>query len=684
MLKADELVSKTDWVGSIPTLCAITKEMKTYLYHNNILSIPASLLYEDWAVMSYSNYNIRCHRRQLIRSREGKGAGNEALLSFYHLPPELQELCIEKLGKPEEVTVINLLEPYIEFDKNASKYYADHRTPEGKSISPEKQRQRTLNCCILNAIQTIFKDNGVANKMFGKRKMKIWDNVSDAVNKLDTKKWDHSLPTAAKNLRLRYNDYLKNGYQTFIHKNEGNQNTTKIKGDVADFILAFYSLPIKLTIPMVLSKYNEVKEERNFPELTEAAIYKWLYEPEQERIWTLARHGKEAYNNKYQHKTSIDKSGWFPNIYWAIDGTKLDWIHFEGSKSNKMAASLRINVIFDVYSEKIIGWSFSESEDHTDHFKAMKMAAQHAGHRPYLFTYDKQSGHMSARMQELYSNVVAKDGGTHYSHRARSHSSPAEGLFKRLQQEVITKFWFSDGQSITVKRDDNKVNTDFILENQHHLKTKEDLFRAWETAVQKWNSAKHPHFNESRTAVYAHPMKQKEPLTLPEILSYMWVEESKPITYKNDGLTMKLKGETYQFEVYNQDRTIDTEFRRKNIGKKFIVRYDPDNMDVFVQLYEITPDKQKIFSANAEPKRKQVNIPILMDEADKKVWAIDYKIREEEFKRDLEAVEALRKRTGITPEKLIQEQDLDIKFKGSAPKKQAIAMDAESAILHRI
>lgn len=657
--------------------------MKTFLYHNNILSIPASLLYEDWGLMSYKNYNIKCHRGQLIRSREGKGAGNEALLSFYHLPPDLQDICIKKLGRPEDVTVINLLEPYIEFDKKAAKFFADHRTPEGKSISPEKQRQRTWNCCILNAVQTIFKNQGVANKMFGKRKMKIWDNVSDAINKLDQKKFDHTLPTAAKNLRLRYNDYLKNGYQIFIHKNEGNQYTAKIKGEVADFLLAYYSLPVKLTIPMVISEYNKVKEERNFPEITEAAAYKWLYEPEQERIWTLARNGKEAYKNKFQHKTAIDKSGWFPNIYWAIDGTKLDWIHFDDSKSNKMGASLRINVIFDVYSEKIIGWSLSETEDHTDHFKAVKMAVQHAGYRPYLFTYDKQSAHQSARMQELYSNIVAKEGGTHYSHKARSHSSPAEGLFKRLQQEVITKFWFSDGQGITVKRDDNKVNTDFILENQHHLKTKEDLYRAWETAVKKWNSAKHPHFNESRTAVYAHPMTQKEEISIPEILSYMWVDESKPITYKNDGLTMKLKGEQYQYEVYNQDRSIDIEFRRKNVGKKFVVRYDPENMDVFVQLYEVTADKQKVFIANAEPKRKQVNIPILMDDIDKKVWAKDYKIREEEYKRDLAAVEALRKRTGITPEKLIEDQDMEIKFKGSAPKKEAIAMDAGMSILNR-
>ena len=48
---------------------------KSYLYHNNVLSIPASLLYEDWQLMSYKYYNVNCFRGKLVRSREGKGKG---------------------------------------------------------------------------------------------------------------------------------------------------------------------------------------------------------------------------------------------------------------------------------------------------------------------------------------------------------------------------------------------------------------------------------------------------------------------------------------------------------------------------------------------------------------------------------------------------------------------------------
>ena len=105
---------------------------KSYLYHNKILSIPASLIYDDWQLMRYNTYKSYCQRGKLVRSREGKGKDNEALLSYHHLPEEIKEICKEKLGNPEDVMVINLLEPYITFDKGASDFYKNHRTPTGK------------------------------------------------------------------------------------------------------------------------------------------------------------------------------------------------------------------------------------------------------------------------------------------------------------------------------------------------------------------------------------------------------------------------------------------------------------------------------------------------------------------------------------------------------------------------
>lgn len=665
--------------------------VKTYEYQNNLLSIPASLLYNDWKVITYRQYErwSLSENRKLIRTKDGKGLGNEAFVSFYDLPQDIKQICIEKLGNPADVVVRNLLEPYILPDMGVANYFSRHRTPDGKKLSDAKQRQKCVNCFILNAIQMIFKEKGLSNKMFGKRKTKIWQNIADAVNGLNTEKWNHNLPVSAKRLKMKFEEYTgeNGGYHIFIHKGEGNQLAAKLKGDVADWVLAKYSLPNKLTIPMLVADYEKIRIQKEWPELTREAIYNYLYNnPENRRIWTLARDGKEAYQNKYQHKISRDKSNWFPNIYWAIDGTKLDWLHFEPTRGNKMGADIRINVIFDVYSEKILGWSFSESETHLDHFQALKTAVQTAGCRPYLLTYDQQSGHKMARMQELYSNIVAKEGGTHYPHKARQHGSPVEQLFNRLQQQHINRFWFSDGQSITVRRDGNKFNPDFINTNKHLLKTKEELNAAWETVVKEWNNSNHPKFNQSRNEVYvSHEMPKREELNIVDVLQYMWLNETKPITYRREGLTIHVGEQSHLFEVYNSDGSIDIEFRRKNVGRKFIVRYDPDNMDVFVQLMEKDAEGNMVFVSNAEPKRMHENIPVLMEDGDKEQWYQDFQVREEEYERDLKAVRDLYARTGISPEKMIAEQELNIKFRGNVPKQAAMKADSlEDEILNRM
>jgi len=656
-----------------------------YQYHNNILSIPARLLYEDWDCLSYTNYKLMCHRGKLVRTKEGRGAGNEALISFYDLPTDIKTICVQKLGNPKEALVRNQLENYIMPDAKAIQFFAEHRKPNGKPLSLEDQRERATNAMILNAIQMVFKDRGVMAKMFGKKKTLIWQNISEAVNAINPNKWTYSLPGNPRSLQRKYDKYLAEGYKTFIHAGEGVANAQKIKGEIADFILAQYCLPVKLSIPMVLWRYNEVAESKGWGDITEQAIHNFLYEPERQRIWTLARHGKETYDRKYKHTLTRNKSDWFPNSFWAIDGTKLDWIHFWEDSTNKMGAKLKIDVMFDVYSEKIIGWSLSFTESHTDHFKAIKMAVNEAQCRPYYLTYDHQSGHQMDRMQELYDSLVAVEGGTHFANKVRSHNNPAEQIFNRLQQQVINKFWFSDGQSIKVRRDDNRMNEDFILENKHSLKTTDDLYQAWETVVNLWNNAKHPKFNTSRNAVYQHEMPQKETLSLFDIMDKMWVQEvKKPIQYKAHGLDMWLGDKKYQFEVLDHNGDIDLEFRRKNIGNKFIVRYDPDFLDGYVQLCQKDQNGNSVVVAQAEPKREHQNIPVLMKEGEKDQWAKDYAVRDAEYKRDFEEYQKLMQRAGVTPQTEMADQDILIKFKGKLPKQQRSKVESEENIFNHI
>ena len=652
-----------------------------YEYHNNILSIPAKLLYEDWSLLSYDNYLKLCSRGKLIRTKEGRGPGNEPFVSFHDLPVhqgvDFKKVCITNLKPPKDVIVRNHLEAYILPDIKAAKFFAEHRKPNGRPLSDEDQREKATNAMILNGIKMLFTDPKLKRKSFGTKTSHVWNEVSIAVNAINPKRWTYSLPGNPRRLKAKYDEYLKNGYEVFLHKGEGQKNAQIIKDEIADFILAKYCLPNHMSIPEVLEDYDREAIKHNWKPLTEAAIYNWLYEPERERIWTLARHGLSAYNKKYKHTITRDRSEWFPNAYWAIDGTKLDWIHYWDESSNKMGAKLKIDVMFDVYSEKIIGWDLSFTESHIEHFKAVKMAVNEAQCRPYYLTYDHQGGHKMDRMQTLYDSLVALDKGTHHPNKARNHSNPSEQLFARFQQQVITKFWFSDGQGVTVRRDDNKMNVDFILENKAHLKTVEELQKAWLAAVNIWNSKKHPHFEMSRNEVYLHEMPMKEPLTLWDIMDKMWIEETKRlVTYKGSGMNLNIGGKDYEFEVYNKKGEVDSDFRYKNIGKKFKVRYDPDFLDGYVQLYSKDEKDNYVWVANAEPKRKHQNIPALMKEGDKDKWFSDMQVRKLELERTQRELKALEDRTGINRQSLIEDTDLLIKMGGNMTKVEQLITEA--------
>ncbi len=657
---------------------------KTYLYHNNILSIPASLLYDDWKVMSYENYKKKCQRRHLVTSRPGKGKGTEALLSYHDLPEPLKLLCIEKLGHYTHIAKRNDLEPFIKPDRNVIDFFARHTNPDGQRLSDAKQVEKATNCHILMAIQNLLKERNYLTKS-KKMKTKIWEEISKAVNELDDEKWKHNLPTSAKNLKIRFLRFEKEGYGSFIHKGEGNQRTAIIKGDIADFLLATYCLPVKYSIPETLARYNDVKKENGWKDISESAIKNFLNKPENERIWTLARGGKAVYDRKYKHTVSREKDQWFPNVYWAIDGTKLDLVYYDPDSSNKMSAIKRINIIFDVYSEKIIGWSLSETENITDHFKALKMAVQSAECRPYLFTYDQQSGHKSAKMQNLYSNLVADDGGTHYPHRARGHGSPAEGLIQLLQSQVITKFFNTDGQGVTVKTDDAKANPDFIMKYRESLPTKEQALKQWEMAVRTWNRNSHSTKGKTRNQVYNEEMPVREPLELQDIMRFMWIEEKKkPITYRRDGIALEVDKKVYKFEVYDQAGNIDTDFRWKHTGEKFIVRYDPDQMDGFIQLLKLNAQGETYFVAYAEPKRKFETVPKLMRPGEKEQFNTDHKVRDIELERAEKEYKELCKRTGISPEALIAQQEFELKMQGTLNKTINIKTDKQKSLITQI
>ena len=648
-------------------------------YNGQILCVNQDV-FTKLKLLTYSQFQKWCQRGKLARLRT-KGNGRTGLIRWDSIPDSELAKIKSTYGDPYKKDDVKSFINRLENDEEAALILSKAQ------LSQEKEYQYYIEAQILNLYGDLLRDIEIKkSRNPGFKKTAEKKNIAKVIAELktvtiegtDNKRFPHKLPSNWRSLERRYNEYKGNGPEILIHGGTGNTNTQKIKGEIADFILGTYCLPNKLNTTEVHREYMQARQENNWPSITEDAIYHWLQKPENRKLWFFARHGKAAFINEYGHKVARDKSDWFPNAYLAIDGTKLDWIHFKEGAAYNMGADLKIDVVFDVYSEKIIGYyAGTDHENYTQHFHDIKMALSESGKKPALFTYDNQGGHKTQEMQELYSKVVTSNGGDHYPHRANEHGSPAEQLFKRFQQQVLNKVWWSDKQAVTVRTEDSKPNMEFIKKFRHKLKTVEDCLEALEYYIYKWNASKHPHFEESREKVYSHEETYKlDELDEFEMMRLFWVTSKDPLTYTSSGITPTIRKEKHHFEVYDLDGNVDLDFRDKYIGAKFYYQYDPNQLDNYIRLHLKLPNGDTKYIADAQPIKKVKSLSATMDQHDQNRKHKMLNVRDEDLKRVEQKLEALRHRTNITEESLIEDQELELKYRGKVPKEKRTLAEA--------
>lgn len=634
-------------------------------YYNNNLCVQGNWLVKE-RVLSLDSLKKMAQRGQIKRARQGKGLGNCALYIYNSLPERFKNIIEHDLGIDpyEKKSTIHFSE-FLKSDELAAAYFANYELEDGRYLSEanaDAVEEYTANVCVFNAISQVIAKVVSANPKINKAE--LWQNITASVHNISDDlrfRYPFDLPENPQALRAKYEScilekgnkrYPRTGLEGLIHNNYCNNHSMKISQEVGEWLIAYYSLPIKCSIPELAVVYEQKRSVTEFPRLSESGIQNFLMKPENERIWLMARDGKEAWTNRFGHSIKKNKETLFPNAHWAIDGTKLDTIHYKDN-SNKMGADMNIDVVIDVYSEKILGWSLSESETYVDHFKALKMAVNTAGAKPYLFTYDAQSGHRTKKMQELYSKVA----NSHYHHKVGRKSNPIEQVFNRFQQQVIGKRWFSDKQSIKAKQSRSQVNIDFIKDFKSALPTKEELYRHFIVMVNEWNSMKHPKYNKSRNEVYVTQCEHTQELDPFEQISMFWLDETKPKLYKREGMKLTVAGVDYEFEVYDKDNQIDEVFRQKYVNSKLIVGYDPEYLNEYVKLYELNEKGQKVFVAYAQKKREHSQMMKFSTEDNKAQMLRDMAVRDREMMRDWTKYQEIAERTGINREWLVDEQN---------------------------
>lgn len=546
---------------------------KSYEYHNNILSIPASLLYEDWGVMSYDLYKQNCRRKKLVITRQGKGQGNYALVSYHDLPESLKALCHEKLKHPDDALVLNLLEDYIRPDEKAADFFSRHTTPSGSTLKMSEQIKRATNCMILNAIQAVLEDKKASARVFGKQKSLIWQNISNAVNTLDWHKWKHNLPKNHQSLQRKYKHYIAEGYGIFIHANEGNQHTAKVYSKEQRALLEqLIAHPNNLNNEAIADYYNLTAKASGWMEITASAVGSWR---EKLDLYTLAgRRGSKAFLNtkSMQHKR---KAPSLPMIYWTVDGWDVELayqkttINDKGHKITTYTNRLNAVMVLDPFTKYVIGYAIDENENPNLIRKALRNALKHTEelfgkmYKPYQLQSDNYQKKKMFSIYEASTKVFtpAKVGN--------AKSKVVEPFFNWFNtehfQNKLAPNW--TGHNIDSKKG-NQPNSEHLNAIRHTFPDKNGCIAQIERAIANDRAAKLQAYMEGFNNL---PEEDRLEFRLNEYLKHFG--ETTGFTNKmvGQGLTPTLLGETMTYDCFDLNFRLHTH-------NDWCVFYDPEDL----------------------------------------------------------------------------------------------------------
>lgn len=327
----------------------------------------------------------------------------------------------------------------------------------------------------------------------------------------------------------------------------------------------------------------------------------------------------------------------------------------------------------DAYSDVLLGYNISDSENFDSQYHAFRMAIETYRHRPYEIVNDNQGGHKKLTATGFLDRITCK-----VSRRTAPYNPPSktiENAFGRFQAQILHQDWRFTGPNITAKSDTLDPNLEFIEANKEFLYTLPELKEAYAKARQEWNMGKHHVTDRPRLEMYlsSNNPEAKEVNSL-DMMELFWLQTAKPVLFTPNGITITINKKKYTYEVFDRDGLPDLNFRRDNTYRKFVVMYDPLDL-THVRLFS-SDGKGLRYVTDAYP-YASIARNIQEQKAGDMVLlkTMDRLGKEERIRRQMEAAE-LETAHGVAPEQHGLNRP---KIKGLSKKTVEKVMDALAA-----
>lgn len=551
-------------------------------YYENTLCVESSWLI-DRKIFNRNNYHY--HRKAGNINVIRRGCRNvKALIEFESIPDRIKSKIVQVTGDPYKKTKHIVFTDYLNTNIEAQNFFQNFVTKDDKALPEKNINEYTANASILSTIDVLLNNKLARTRALGVAKTQVWQKMAKVVSELQFNQWPHSLPKNHRRLKQKYNQYKSEGFESLVHGNFCNKNSEKINDNAKMWLVSRYADQVnKIANTMQLfNEYNKLAKEEGWKKLkSEQTVYNYLHQEDIKPLWYGHRYGEVTAKEKYtlHLKTKMPSQR---DSLWYSDGTKLNYYYQD---ENGKMQTCQVYEVIDTFSEVLLGYHISKSEDFEAQYFAYKMAAKTSGHRPYQIGFDGQGGHKKLQSGEFLTKLARLSIKTQpYNGKSKT----IESIFGRFQQQFLKRDWFFSGQNITTKRQESKANMEFILANQKELPSLDEIKAVYAKRRKEWNEAPHHKTGEPRISMYLDSKNTEAPeLSMFDMVDLFWILRDKPVTYNASGLSFTEKGNKYEYLVYDEDRRADMNFHRKSIDKKFHIKFDPEDMSL-IYLYEDT------------------------------------------------------------------------------------------------
>ena len=536
----------------------------------------------DDPVIRYNTLRSNITRGNIRTAHRGGGEGSHALIVYSSLPEKYKARFVAKYGDPVELLKQQRMRDRVKTDEKARDFYEDYRYEMNgveTSLSEKLKAEYTLNASVLNALVDDLVDKTTRRKMYNNSLSTVWECVAATSENL-RKIYGHTLPENLARLREKINRYKKEGYISLISGKVGNASTLKITKEAGNYLIALKRSRVPVyTDTRIFDEYNRVAPEKEWKPLkSKRSLTMWFNRPEIQPLWWDAVYGELSSHQRFgrKHRTELPLRR---DTLWYGDGTKLN-LYYRDEDGNMR--TMMVYEVVDAYSEVLLGYHISDSENYEAQYHAYRMAIQKSGHKPFEIVYDNQGGHKKLENEEFFDKIC-------HIHRPTApysgQSKTIENVFKRFQEQELSKRWQFTGMNITAKKESSRPNLEFTGENKGQLFTLDELKACYAEARKAWNEAKHPATGIPRIEMYEKSVNEEtDVVTVSDMVDIFWLWTKRPATFTDSGIEVTINKKKMPYEVFSAPGVPDHEWRDKNTYRKFYVKYDPYDLGS-IQLY---------------------------------------------------------------------------------------------------